>query len=277
MQSRWLLNLLLLAAIAALALVALYEPGIEPTPEARTVTALTQPQVESIRVQRGAREDLLLRRRADDDWVIEGPTPLPAEPFQVDALARLAEQQAVRSYPASELDLARLALDPPASSVTLNAVQVDFGVTEPLEGLRYVRVGEQVHLVPDMYQYLIDADASQFVRRRLLPAETAINSKKTNHEWQVEPHQEVSADRIQHLLDNWQQAAALSVKSGAAGASGERIELVLDDPAQPVVFLITAREPDLLLLNPELGIEYNMGGRSAELLAFPPPAPEPTP
>ena len=285
MQSRWLLNLLLLAAIAALALVAVYEPGIEPAVEARPITDLPQTQVERVRVQRAAHEDLLLTREAAGNWIIEAPSRLPAEAFQVDALTRLAEQKAVRSYPAGELDLARLGLQPAASSVTLNAVRVEFGATEPLEGLRYVRVGEQVHLTPDIYQHLIDAEPGQFVRRRLLPAQAAISGltlptvslRKANGDWVVEPHQELSADRIQQLLDNWQQAAALSVKSSAADQAGERIEVILDDPAQPLVFRITSREPDLLLLRPDLGIEYNMGGRSTELLALPPAPTEPAP
>jgi hypothetical protein len=282
MRSRWLINLLLLAAIGLLALVALYEPGIEPEPETQTVTALQQGQIDTIRIHRPPRDDLVLARGDHDEWFIEGQTRLPAEPFQVNALLRLAEQAAARSYPASGLDLVKLGLDPPRASVMLGSTQVDFGVSEPLGGLRYVRVGDQVHLTPDIYQYLIDADFTQFVRRQLLPAQAAIRGlrvpafalTKTGHDWEIEPQQELTADRVQQLIDNWQQASALRVKGAAVTAGGERIEVLLDDPAQPLVFLITAREPELVLLRPDLGIEYHMGDLGDSLLAFPQPATE---
>ncbi len=282
MRSRWLINLLLLVAIGILALVALYEPGIEPAPEAQAITALPQAQIDSIRIHRPGRDDLVLARHEQDEWLIEGQAVLPAEPFQVDALLRLAQQKAVRSYPASALDLVKVALDPPRASVMLGTTQVDFGASEPLEGLRYVRVGDQVHLTPDLYQHLIDADFSQFVRRRLFPERASISRlelptlslKKADQDWVIEPQQDVAADRVQQLLDNWQQASALSVKRAAAGATGAAVEVQLDDAVQPILFLITAREPDLVLLRPDLSVEYHMGEAGDSLLALPPPAAE---
>ena len=282
MQSRWIVNLLLLVAIAALALVALYEPGIDQDPHEQALTGLDQEQIDRVRIHRPPRDDLVLARQQGGGWVIASHTALPADQLQVSALTRLAQQKAVRSYPVAELDLARLALEPPRASVMLNDVQVDFGDTEPLQGLRYVRVGAQVHLIPDLYQHLIDAGFSQFVQRRLLPEQASISSvglpafsvKKADGNWVTEPQQDVSADRIQQLIDNWQQASALSVKSADTSTAGERIEVVLDDPAQVVVFVIAAREPDLVLLRPDLGLEYHMGDLDDSLLAVPQPAVE---
>jgi hypothetical protein len=282
MQSRWIINLLLLGGIAALALVALYEPGIDQAPQVEAVTGLDEKQIETVRIHRPPREDLVLARQQGGAWVIASHSALPADQLQVSALTRLAQQQAVRSYPVAELDLARLALEPPRASVTLNDVQVDFGDTEPLEGLRYVRVGAQVHLTPDLYQHLIDAGFNQFVQRRLLPEQPPISSLRlpafsvgrSERDWMIEPQQDVSADQIQQLIDNWQQAAALRVTSTDTTAAGEQIEVVLDDPAQPLLFIIVAREPDLVLLRPDQGLEYHLGDRSDQLLAVPQPGPE---
>ncbi len=282
MQSRWIVNLLLLVAIAALALVARYEPGIDQASQEQALTGLDQKQIDTVRIHRPPRDDLVLVQQQGAGWVIASHTALPADQLQVSALTRLAQQKAVRSYPVAELDLARLALQPPRASVMLNDVQVDFGDTEPLEGLRYVRVGARVHLIPDLYQHLIDAGFGQFVQRRLLPEATPVSSlrlpafsvNKADRDWMIEPRQDVSADQIQQLIDNWQQAAALSVTSTDAQAAGERIEVVLDDPAQPLLFIIVAREPDLVLLRPDQGLEYHLGDRSDQLLALPQPAPE---
>ncbi len=282
MQSRWLVNLLLLIAIAALALVALYEPGIDEAPRVQALTALDQEQIDTVRVHRPPRDELVLTRQPGGGWAIAGHKVLPADQLQVSALTRLAQQKPVRSYPVAELDLARLALEPPRASVMLNDIQVDFGDTEPLEGLRYVRVGAQVHLTPDLYQHLIDAGFSQFVQRRLLPEQASISSlglpafsvKKSDGDWVTEPQQDVSADRIQQLIDNWQQAAALRVTSTDASTAGERIEVVLDDPAQPLVFIIVDREPDLVLLRPDQGLEYHWATSTTACWRLPQPAVE---
>ena len=60
MQSRTLLNLGLLGALAALALVAYLEPGRTPEPEPRMLTGLQAAQVQRIELQRTGRPPLPL-------------------------------------------------------------------------------------------------------------------------------------------------------------------------------------------------------------------------
>ncbi len=277
MKSRWIINLLLLSSIGILALVAWYEPGIEETPQAQTLTTLQQEQIATIQVRRPVRDDLLLARTDGTDWRIEREPPLPADSFQVSALSRLAVQKAARSYPASGLDLSRLGLEPPQATVVLDDTRIEFGSTEPLEEMRYVRVADQVHLIPDIYQHLIEANFTQFVRRRLLPEQSAITGltlptlalKRIDQEWAIDPQQEVSADRLQVLLDSWRQAAALSIQANASETEGERITLTLENPEQQILFVIGSRDPELVLLRPELGLEYHMGNLGEGLLTFP--------
>jgi hypothetical protein len=281
MTSRWIINLLLLVAIAILALVAWYEPGLEETPEPQALTRLQPDQINSIHIERQGGDDLVLSRQDDGDWGIEREPALPADAAQVEMLSRLATQTPARSYPATELELARLGLDPPHSTVVLNDARIDFGDTEPLGGLRYVRTADQVHLISDIYQYLIDADFTQFVRRRLLPEAATVTALRLPHfsltrnpqAWTIEPDREVSGDRLQRLIDNWRQAAALNIRAAAgADAEGESVILSLDKPARELVFVIAAREPELVLVRPDLGLEYRMGNVAERLLALPTPA-----
>ncbi|MCO6413687.1 MAG: hypothetical protein J5I92_13190, partial [Thiogranum sp.] len=157
MKSRWIINILLIVAVVILTLVARYEPGIETPAGPQTLTSLRVDQIQSIRVNRPLREDLLFSK-TNNTWAIDREPPVPADEFQVRALLRLAEQVAARSYPVEELELSRLALDPPYATVTLDGIEIDFGSLEPLQELRYTRVGDHVHLISDMYQHLIEAD-----------------------------------------------------------------------------------------------------------------------
>ena len=282
MKSRWVINFLIIVAIVVLTLVARFEPGIERPTGPEPVTGLTIDQVERIRVVRPLRDDLVLNRSATGDWSLGGEPALPADPFQAGALARLAEQKAARSYPVEDLDLAKLALDPPYANIILNDIRVDSGSLEPLQELRYVRVGEHVYLISDIYQHLLDADATQFVRRRLFGETARINElslpgfrlHKFDGTWQVDPQQTISADVIQQFIDSWQQATALYVRTAGDSDSGEKITVTLDTSGEAIEFLIVAREPELILRRLDYAIDYRMGSSAGSLLDLTQPAAE---
>ena len=269
----------MILAIGALAAVVWYQPGIEPPPPEQAITPLTKSQLERVLVQRPAREDLVLIRSGDaasNTWQIQHTPPLPAGDFQLQLLLRLAEQFAVRSYPAADLDLAKLELDPVGTSVTFNDIRIDFGGLEPLQNLRYVRVGDQVYLIPDSYMQLIEAPTSQFVSHRLFAPGSEITSvevpglslHKQAQEWQVNPETDVSADTIQQFISRWQQAEAVYVKLAESTTGGESVLIGTSTREQPVRFQIVETEPDLVLMRPDLEVQYHMGNRNSDFLTL---------
>ena len=274
MTSRWIINLLLLFAIGILMLVAYFEPGIHEQTETAAITSLQKDELRRIHLNRPVREDLVLVKNAARNWSIEHTPELPADNFQINMLQRLAEQKAVRSYPASELDLTQLMLSPPHATVVLNDTAIEFGQLEPLQGLRYVRVADRVHLIPDLYLQLIEASYTQFVRRRLfdenvrfasidLPDFTVVNSDQG---WTVEPPQEVSADALQQFAERWQAATAINIQAAEVPTEGDAVAFVQAGSGQRINFIISTREPELLLVRPDLGIQYRMGELGASLL-----------
>jgi len=275
MTSRWIVNLLLLVIIGMLILIAYFEPGIDKQAEAPAITPLKKDQLRRIHLNRPVRDDLVLVKTSTQSWVIEGAPELPADNYPVNALQRLAEQKAVRSYPASELDLAQLQLAPPYATAILNDTAVEFGNLEPLEGLRYVRVADQVHLIPDIYLQLIEVSYTQFVRRRLFNENTRIarialhdfSIARTEQGWTVEPQLDVSADKLQQFVDRWQEATALHIQAADSTAEGETVEVGFTDAQHGVNFVITAREPELLLVRRDLDIQYRMGDLGGNLLS----------
>ena len=284
MKSRWITNLLLLIAIASLSLVVHFEPGIEQQPENPAITSLTVNDVQRVHINRPVREDMVLLRTGTQDWSIERTPPLPADNFQVNALLKLVQQKPVRSYPAADLELAQLQLDPPNATAIFNDIAIEFGSLEPLQGLRYIRVGDQVHLIPDLYLHLVEAGYTQFVRRRLLDAGAHITAIKlpeltlqqATGNWSIEPEQEISADALQRFIDDWQQAAALNVQAADTTVDGETIEITFAGEPGSLSLVIVSREPELVLARPDLGIQYRMGSTANRLLELAPAPAEDT-
>ena len=276
MKSRWIINLLLLVAIGILILVAYFEPGIDEQTESTAITTLNKDQLRRIQLHRPVRDDLVLLKTGTQRWVVDNTPALPADNYQINVLKRLAEQKALRSYTASELDLAQLQLEPPYATARLNNTAIDFGKLEPLQGLRYVRVADQVHLIPDVYLQLIEASYTQFVRRRLFDENTRIASialpefsvVKTDQGWTVEPQQEISADNLQQFVDRWQGATGLNIQSADMTTDGDTIEIIEANTGDRVSLVISAREPELVLVRPDLGIQYRMGELGDALLSL---------
>jgi hypothetical protein len=275
MRSRWLLNLLLLLAIGVLILITLYEPGIEKTPPAATLTPLPTDEVTRIELVRKTHPPLLLEQ-VGDDWRIQRDPVLPADTAQVQALTRIADQTSERSYAADQLDLKKLELDPPASRVTLNDLTLDFGALDGLDGLRYVRIGDRVSLIPDLYQHLIDADYTQFVRRRLFAPNRRIRAielpglslVEEQGQWVSAPEQQVSTDRLLEFIEHWENAQALTLRQGEAMDDAEQVRILFRGSDDPVILKIVARDPEFTLARPGWGVHFIMAEPAERFLSI---------
>ncbi|MFP5507479.1 MAG: DUF4340 domain-containing protein [Gammaproteobacteria bacterium] len=280
MSSRTLLNLLMLAAVLALVAVTVLKPGIEPEAENPPLTTLDSANVQRIEIERG--DTVLILERRDGGWWIAGEPTVPADPLQVDLLLRLPGERPLRSYAAADLDLVQLKLDPGQPRVRIDATEFAFGDTDPLEGLRYVRVGDRVHLIRDSYQSVLQGGRTQFTSRRLLPEGADIAAlelpdltlrKRDDGGWDVQPAPErLSADAPQQLIQAWQNASALWVRSYQPAGDRKPVTLTLADGTQ-LRFELRQAEGETLLARPDLGLQYQMPEESARpLLALEAPA-----
>ncbi len=271
MNSRLILNLFMLIGVLALIAVIFYKPGIEPPMEVPPLTTLSRDQITTLDIVHA--NDELTLDRTQQGWQIAGTPPLAADDHQVNALQALAEARPERSYPASSLDLAALKLAPAPLTVRLNTTEIRFGDTDPLEGLRYVQIGEHVHLIMDNYQSILQGKRTQFASRRLLPNGANIiavevpNLKlsKQDSGWKVEPAPEKhSADAPQKLVEAWSTTSALWVREYQKAAS-QPVTITLAD-GQHITFELRSGEGEYVLARPDLGVQYQLPEDVAEPL-----------
>jgi hypothetical protein len=277
MKSRWLTNFLLVMAIGILSLIAHYLPGIQKPADDVYLTTLKQDEIERIQIDRMLLPQLVLVKK-DNTWLIDREPPLPADLLQVNSLTRLSEQTVTRSYAVTELDLAQIEMASPEFRITLNQQELAFGGVDPLEGLRYVRYGDRVNLIEDLYKNQLDAVYTRFIRRRLFAENEKITAiklpsfqiKQTEGKWQVSPETPVSADKLQLFIEAWQQASALNIqKMDLEKTTEETVSVMLAGQEQPVDFIIQTRETELILARPDYGIQYKLGNRGNEFLNLP--------
>ncbi|MCC6207089.1 MAG: DUF4340 domain-containing protein [Gammaproteobacteria bacterium] len=273
-SARSLLNLGLLGLAAALAVLVYWEPGVEAPEDLPRLTALTSADVEHvvIRPQRGGEIRL---DRDQGVWMMRAPVVAYANEFRIDALLGVTRAASHAQFETGALDLAKFNLDPPASMLRLNDVELAFGDSEPLDNRRYVRNGSTVHLINDEYFYFLQAGFTAFVSNRLLPPSgkpaqirlPQASVSRSGEHWTLTPAQEQpSADAFNEFVDAWRAAQAVQVDRYAGEESRGAITVSFEDGAAPLEFLLLETDPELVLARADLGLRYHLTPEQAQRL-----------
>jgi len=277
MATRGLLNLVLVVLALVMGLIIYFEPGLEPAdiPQPLT-TLLVADDAIGIHIERVKYDPVSFIKRNGRWYLVTEQQELPASTFQLQALLRLLETSSTSQYAADTVDLAALGLDPPQATVTIDDVAILFGNTAPLDGKRYLQIDATVHLIEDRYQHLINAGWTNFVERKLLPADKSIRMLRLpdmtltlsdKDQWQLSPNKPgVSADAIQQLLDHWDKVSALYARRYDGRTSDEIITLEFSDSPEPLTFMVIAHSPELVLARPGWGIQYHLSSDVEETL-----------
>lgn len=278
---RTALNLLLLLAVAALAALAWLGPNPHRKPTVVRISTLRPQQIHTVRVQRSGGTMVVLRRRGKA-WRVTAPRDLPADAERVNLILALAETPSHAHYPLGQIDPKALGLDPPHARVYLDGEAFLFGAQEPVSYDRYVQHGNTVYLITDtLFHELADGPAG-YADPRLLPEQAPIIAlqlpdlrltKAGGGRWRLEPPRPgLSADAVNTLVDEWHVARAMEVRLAGAVTGHATIQVTLAGRSTPITFELIARAPELLLVRPDLGLEYRLPADAARrLLQLAPP------
>lgn len=276
MRSRMLLNLVLLAVVVALGLLVFFEPGIEKPAEPVTLTMLDPQNIRSVHIERNTLGDIRVEREGGG-WRLLEPVSTRADKYRMEGLLRIASAKSHARYPVSQLNLSEAGLDMPKAVLLLDDTELRFGGTEPINGRRYVQVGDTAHLIDDFAYYHLIGDYPTFISPRLLPEGATVGALHLpaltltwkDGRWEVAPEPEnYSADQANALVDAWRFASAMGVDSHEPSDTGEPVRIELEQGS--IDLLIVRREPELEIARPDLGVKYRFPGEQAEaLLALP--------
>lgn len=156
MSRRTLLNLVLSGLVVLLGLI-IWWVQPEPLP---TLTDLQPEQVENIRIaDDSGREILLVRQKGT--WLLG---QAPADVKRIEQLLGICNTTSLNRFPAPLERLQEFGLQPPAILLRLNDLELAFGSNDPINGWRYVRIDDQIHLIGDGFHHHLTAPASEFLQ-----------------------------------------------------------------------------------------------------------------
>jgi hypothetical protein len=269
MKSRLILNLALLIAVAILGAIAFFEPGKEK-PKKTPLAAVDENALTTVTLQN---KDTITFAKQNGHWRLTAPFSAPANDVRVRQLIGIAEANSEAQYPISSEDLAKFELDKPKATLILGETTLKFGGSDPINMRRYVQIGDTLHLVTDDFFHHLIASATDYVDKKLLPEDAKIKEisipglKATLGEdgkWVLEPPAEPNQS-VSDLLNAWNTARAIDVKRVEQPTQGDVIRITLSE-GNPIEFFIVQREPDLLLVRSDLGLQYEVTGSAAKQL-----------
>ena len=284
MNTRVLLNLGLLALVLVLVAVVVLSPE-ENAVEMEKLTQLQIDAVERLEITRQGQGELSFEK-VDGNWYMQSPYQIQANRFRIEALLGLVTTPSHTHYNLKGKDLASYGLEPPGASVNINdAITIEFGSSEPLHQRRYVRIGDTLHLIEDLYYFQLGMTPVGFVSNALLAPDAtptvirlpALTLRKQGDSWILDPAQDdVSSDRIYQLVQEWRNAQAIRVEPYTEGQTEGEI-IIETAEGTPVHFAIRHADDGIILARADKQLQYLLSGEIARRLMELPPPVEDTP
>lgn len=238
-------NLLLAATLGVLGTIAWFVTAREQTVR-DPLTTLDTTRITTLRVSAGEQPSRLFERR-DAGWWMREPYAMPAHADAVARLVAIAAAPTRSRHARDRFDATRIGLAPPQAVLELGDRRLEFGITDAINGDRYVRTEDTVALMPDRFSGWLLAPAESEIDHRLAaPLQTLT---------------QVRIDGIDHpeLATAWSRVTTSQViaaeKTAMAGAS---ISVQLVDPdGQRVDYTLRRRDDGrYLALRAEPALAY---------------------
>lgn len=288
----WVSLAVLCLAVAALGAWVYYKPAA-PSSQSHALSELAPKDVKRIRVERSAAppggapsgSDLpasaqalaIELERHDDGWRMTAPFAARAESFQVERLLSILGARSSARFPAT--DLGRYGLAEPPVRVALDGESFGYGAVNTATREQYVLTRDAVYAIPLAQRNAVPRDADALIARSLfaerespvafeLPGFTATLQ---DGNWIFTPSGEASADERNAWVGAWRRASAVRAEKHDGRAAPATIKVTVAD-GRTLALAIVQREPELVLLRTDEGIQYHFFADTAKRLLTPPGA-----
>ncbi len=265
LSRRWIINYVLIILIIVFTYIGNRYDVKTGFQAEKTLSPLRPAEVESMEIQTA--DESIALRRVGQAWSLEAPIKWPANQINVARLLEIVDTPIESSLPADEIDLSTLGLEFPRARLRLNQQSILFGETNNIGQRRYVMIDSTVYLLPDNHLPFISQGLAGLIDRRLLPRSLALRSlnlpdfeltRDGNDGWQADDDR-LDKARLAELVADWQGLEAARVQPYRAGATPrEKIIARLEDQRELEFFLMSI-EPEIVIANPELGLQYHFG------------------
>lgn len=264
MKSRLIINAILAAVLITLAVIITLKPKPKNAAPSALV-AINSHDIKTITIKRKDNESLHFSLE-NGHWVIDQPIQAPALIGKIERLIKIAQIKPPVSYPLEGISLGDFGLLDPKTSIQFNSSSLNIGLSESVHSRRYVSDNQQLYLLDDTFIHHLTAPLSAYIDTRLLPNNIQIVrlqtpsfdlQQKPDHSWVNKqlPTDELSADSIQILFDEWRFARAIKVTPQLQKVAGKPIIITLSNQNR-LEFTLIQGEKTMTLISSKNKLAY---------------------
>ncbi len=162
------INLSLFLLVLLLAAMAYFEPGTSQRSEKITLTHLVPRDINYIRIRDNHGRDLIMEKQ-QGHWQMTNPYKKPANEQRIQQLLDITTTRSFSQFKVPKTRLAEFGLAPPSIYLQLNNLMLEIGGNESIQFRRYVRIGDQLHLINNGYHHHLMAQADDFISKTKTP------------------------------------------------------------------------------------------------------------
>lgn len=244
-------------------------PTRPPNPPPTRISPLRKPDVDLIRVRYGSTLVVIRRGKADDAWHLSKPVNAPVDKTHLDAILSLLNHHADQQYPPGTASKDKTGLANPVVVRFNDEAPIRIGDPGPDQHSRYVATAHNLlHVrLPEMaglhwsWTHWISpalVPSGRQLQRIILPHFTL--DKSDDGSWHVLPSSPHSHAAATATLHAWQHARARRVApADQSRQRSARITLIFAH-GSPRHLDIIERDPELILRDPALGVDYQLSG-----------------
>ncbi len=262
MRNRLIINAILASVLITLGFIIALKPN-DTTPPA--LIAINSHDIKTITINRKGNDSLHFSID-NGHWVIDQPIQAPALVGKIERLLKIAQIKPPVSYPLETISLEGFGLLDPKVNLQFNNFNLNIGLTENIHSRRYVSDNQQLYLLDDTFIHHLTAPLSAYIDTRLLPNNIQIVRLQTpsldlqqihDHSWinKQTPNDEISADSIQILFDEWRFARAIKVTPQLQKVTGKPIIITLSDQSR-LEFTLIQGEKTMTLISSKNKLAY---------------------
>ena len=150
------LNLFLAAVVALLAVLFFL-------PEEHVYTPLTNIKANDISsITISSKHRKLVFNKIDQQWTLQTTPEKTIEAKTITKLLGILKTHSHRQFENTANNRLAFELNNPVYRIEIDSLHIEFGITDPVEELRYILLNNKIHLINDTYLQFLLADESFF-------------------------------------------------------------------------------------------------------------------
>lgn len=274
MKKRWLINLILLLLVAAIAAFLYTQPQQEEQKEkSHELSTLKLADFSNLRIEFPTKAPVIFEKK-DNYWYMQQPYKARADQTMVQRILSIVAATSKEKFPAS--DLSQFGLDNPELKVKMGDEEFLFGTYNPVSGEQYVAYKDAIYMVEPFYSESAATQPIELISKLpMKPGEKIAGFDFSRLEqwedirlqvdlvegkWKIStPEAKPDANRMNEWLEvYWKKATASSVElyTPDRKATYPSVEVKLQDGSK-VHFDKLQESPEMLLARPDEGMLYH--------------------